>query len=123
MMNKKLLGSIKKTLKGEGAGQHRTEGSLLALELSEIREISDMIFQRLERKIKVLEAIEASVDEKLSALEKLIDRAEAIVPTAELTNREQEISALKQKGLKIDEIAGILDMPVGEVELILNLRA
>lgn len=122
-MNKKLLSAIKKTIRGEAQGQNRQEDSLLSLELSEIREISDMIFKRLERKIKVLEAIETSVDEKLSALEKLINRAEAIIPATGLTNREQEISALKQKGLKIDEIAGILDMPVGEVELILNLRA
>jgi DNA-directed RNA polymerase specialized sigma24 family protein len=36
-------------------------------------------------------------------------------------NRKHEIIALKRRGLKIDEIASILDMPVGEVQLVVNL--
>lgn len=98
------------------------ERGLLSLELAEVKEISDLIFKRLEKKIEVLEAIEASVDEKIARLERLIHRAEAIRPVSGGLNREHEIMALKQRGLKIDEIADIIDMPVGEIELVLNLN-
>jgi DNA-binding NarL/FixJ family response regulator len=112
---------LKKVIKRKDTNKKATEKSLLALELAEIKEVADIIFNRLEKKIAVLEAIEASVDEKITDLEKLIQRVEAIKTPSEGTNRQHEITSLRQKGLKIDEIATILDMPRGEVELILNL--
>jgi DNA-binding NarL/FixJ family response regulator len=112
---------LKKVIKPTGANKKAKEDSLLALELAEVKEVADIIFNRLEKKIEVLQAIEASVDEKIARLDKLIQRAEATRSPSEGTNRQHEIVALRQKGLKIDEIGAILDMPVGEVELILNL--
>lgn len=115
-----MLGKSEKQKAETSKGRER---GLLSLELAEVKEISDLIFKRLEKKIEVLEAIEASVDEKVARLERLIHRAESIRPVSGGLNREHEIMALKDRGLKIDEIAGIIDMPVGEIELVLNLHS
>jgi hypothetical protein len=108
------------------------EVNLLSLEVAEIREISDIMFRRIENKIRTLNEIEASVDRKIASLEQLIQRAEHInqapikvparVPAASGMTRRQEIVALKQRGLKAGEIAGTLQMPVGEVQMILGLH-
>lgn len=98
------------------------EKKLLTLELAEVREISDLIFKKLEAKIKVLEAMESSIDRKMASLERLIQRAEAMHAPGAGMNRQHEILALKERGLGTGEIAEILDMHVGEVELILELN-
>lgn len=113
---------LKKILKKEEKEKKiNKEKELLAIELSEIKEISEMIFERIDKKIAELKAIESSIDEKATKLEILIQRAESIKPIPEGRDRRHEIFALKQRGLKIDEIAEILDIPSGEVELIINL--
>ena len=108
------------------ASKSRTEiekhKSLLTLELNEIREISDIIFKKLEKKIQVLEAAEASIDKKMASLERLIQRAEALRAPGTGMNRQHEIVGLRERGLRTEEIAEVLDMPVGEVELILELH-
>jgi type II secretory pathway component PulM len=112
----------KKTSKPRPRQKTSKEKSLLLLELSEIKEISDKLFERIEKKIEVLRALETSVDEKILALRKLgQERVPLETPSADADNRPVVIS-LKKKGLSIQEIAGILGMPVGEVELILNLK-
>jgi len=95
---------------------------LLTLELSEVREISDLIFRKLEKKMQALEAMEASIDKKMAALDRMIQRAEALRMPGAGVNRQHEIVALKERGLSPAEIAEILDMPVGEAELILELH-
>jgi len=112
----------KKTSKPRPRQKTSKEKSLLLLELSEIKEISDKLFERIEKKIEVLRALETSVDEKIIALRKLGQEGVPLeTPSADVDNRPAVIS-LKKKGLSIQEIAGILGMPVGEVELILNLK-
>ena len=103
--------------------ERKTARELLDLELSEIEEISDRMFRKIEEKMEALELIEDRIDGKIEALEKLLDRVEGTGAMAASTPvlRNREICALSNKGLKIDEIAGILDMPKGEIELILNL--
>lgn len=101
----------------------RKEDALLAMELAEVNEVANLIFKRLERKIEILEAIEASVDSKIALLEKLLHQAEALKLPTDKINRSHEILSLRDKGLKIDEIASVLDMPLGEVDLILNLSS
>lgn len=122
-MLKRITELINKMSDNLAGSPKKGDKDLLSLELAEIREISDVIFRRLEMKIEVLEAIEASVDEKVALLEKLINRVEAIKFPSDISNREFEIIQLSAKGLKIDEIARILDMPAGEVDLILNLSS
>lgn len=96
---------------------------LVAIELSEAKEIADLIVSRIEKKIEILKAIETNVDEKIVILQQLIDRLEIIKNDIPPINRETEVLNLYRRGLKIDEIAEILDMPLGEVELILNLQS
>ncbi len=111
------------------------EMNRLSLEVAEIREISDIIFRRIENKIVMLNEMEASVDRKIASLSQLLQRAEqmqgrtAAAPAKPqvktqpaVMSRPQEVMLLKQRGLKASEIAGMLHVPVGEVELILGLQ-
>jgi DNA-binding NarL/FixJ family response regulator len=98
------------------------EKDLLSLEIAEVKEIADLIFKRLNRKIGVLEAIEQSVDEKIRLLETLIRKAESLKTEMPTSDRHNEIVSLGRKGMQGREIAAALDIPVGEVELVLSLR-
>ncbi len=100
----------------------KKEKNLLAFELSEVKDIADIIFERLNRKIEVLESIESSVNEKINMLEGLIQRAEALKAVPLNNDRHSEIASLGRKGLKSREIASVLDIPIGEVELLLGLE-
>jgi predicted RNase H-like nuclease (RuvC/YqgF family) len=158
------------------------EKRILSLELAEIQEISELMFKKLEMKIQVIQALEASVDKKKAELNLLIQRAEALKKNVQVdegletsldkkktdlellvrraetleknlqakeeiadsldkrisalqrlslqsvalkpeggSSRHQEIVALSRKSLSSREIAEVLDMPLGEVELILEL--
>ncbi len=114
---------LKKLLRTGQAGTKETAKELLTLEISEIGEIAEKLFTRLDEKINTLKSIEALADEKIGILEKLLLRVENINLPADYGTdfRHREIDALAKKGLKVDEIASILDMPRGEVELILSL--
>jgi hypothetical protein len=108
----------------KSSDRNRKEKELLTLELAEIKEVSDLLFQRIEHKVRVLEELETSVGKKIRELELLVQRAEA-VRTAEGGGvvGQHDIGALARKGMKSGEIAHLLGMPVGEVELFLNLNA
>ncbi|MEW6569696.1 MAG: SH3 domain-containing protein [Nitrospirota bacterium] len=128
-MDEELAESINKDKKGpkrisksRSRGSTSKEKNLLILELSEIKEIADLIFERIEKKIELLKEIEASVDEKIATLRRLgQERISAETPVHNIDHR-LKILALKKEGLRNDEIANILNMPVGEVDLILNLN-
>ncbi len=125
----------------------------LNLELAEIREISDIMFKKLEGKLREVQAVEASVDKKkrelsglvqlvdeldkklsagrelaetldtkIAALQQLLQHAESVHSQGDGMNRRQEIGALIRKGLASREIAEVLGMPQGEVELIVELN-
>jgi len=113
---------IKSVPKPKGRDKTKRERGLLTLELAEIKEISDKIFERIEKKIEVLKVLEASVDEKIAALKKLGQDEGSHGTTSGNFNRQTEVLLLEQRGMNIDDIASILSMPRGEVELILNLN-
>ncbi len=123
-----LKGLIKTLLKGlikkKKVNDEASVRELLNLDMAEIEKASDRLFNRLDDRIKALKTIEARVDKKIANLERLLTRAENITAGSKESteSRQIEISRLSQKGLKIDEIASILDMPKGEVELILNIK-
>ena len=104
--------------------QKQAARKLLALEVTEIEEISERLFSKIDEKVRALKTLETRLDQKIASLEELIQRAEK----AELSSgqagesRYREIADLAAKGLNIDAIAGVLDIPKGEIELILSLR-
>jgi len=98
------------------------ERGLLTVELTEIRDISEILFKKLEKKIRHIEALDACVDRKIETLERLLQRSEALDVSGAGANRQHEIMGLQAKGLASAEIAEVLDMPRGEVELILELH-
>ena len=116
---------LKNFFKRKGGTESDDARERLTLELVEIEEISGVLFKRMEARLEELKTIEARLDEKASALESLLSRAASIgfAHSDAVDARRREIVALSQKGLKVDEIAGVFDMTRGEVELILNLAS
>ncbi|MGC2062657.1 MAG: DUF2802 domain-containing protein [Thermodesulfovibrionales bacterium] len=100
------------------------EKDLVALEIAEMHEIAERLISKLESRVKVLESAEKRVDEKIERLERLIEKAELLQTSSgdPAGVRSREIQALVQKGLAVDEIAQVLNMPKGEIELILSLN-
>ncbi len=97
--------------------------NLMTFQLAEANEIADIIIGRIEEKINTLRELEITVDKKIAILEKLLQRAESLkMPSINKADRYDEITYLKTKGLTLEEISKLLGIPLGEAELILNLR-
>jgi SOS response regulatory protein OraA/RecX len=112
----------------------------LTLELTEIKKIADKLVSRIDIKIKELKTVEAQVDQKMAILDGLITKLKNMpLPEGAAESFEKrghaefrslaqaekgshaEIRSLAEKGFNSEQIARILDLPSGEVELILNL--
>ena len=96
------------------------------LEVIEINDIAEKLFVRIDRKIKDLKMVEARADAQIATLDGLINTFSkmnhSIPPgVAVREGRQREVQTLFGKGFAADQIARILDLPSGEVELILNL--
>lgn len=113
-----MLNLFASSTKAENEKQLR----MLTRERTEIRQISDIVIRKLEKKIELLQAMESSIDKKIEAFESLIQQAEAIKTSGDVRNRPHEIMTLYGKGMKAVDIAAVLVMPVGEVQLILELQ-
>lgn len=98
--------------------------NLMAFQLAEVNEIADILIARIEEKINTLQQLEMAIDKKTAILEKLLQRAESLkMPSLSRNDRYEEIIYLKNKGLTLEEISKLLDIPLGEAELILNLKS
>ncbi len=118
----KSMGGNNDTNSGTSDSVNDERVDILTHKLTEFEMTAKKVFKRLEKKIEVLEAVEASVDEKLASFERLLQTADTVKPSAAAGfNRQKEVLALVRKGMRIDDIAGIMSMPKGEIELILNL--
>ena len=96
------------------------------LEVLEINDIAEKLFIRLDHKIKALKTVEAQADQKISVLDGLITKFKKMNLSNESLgavgeSRPKEVQTLAGKGFNTEQIARILDLPSGEVELILNL--
>lgn len=116
-----LKGFVEKCLENPWKMQKR-----FAMEVMEINEIAEKLVERIERKIATLKQIEAQADQKIAVLDGLITRFKKLNEAApnyggEGDIRQREVLTLARKGFSAEQIACILDLPSGEVELILNL--
>jgi uncharacterized protein len=102
--------------------ENEKQQRMLTRERAELRQISDIVIKKLEKKIELLQAMESTIDKKIAAFEGLIQQAESIKTKGDVGNRPHEIMALHGKGMKAADIAAVLVMPVGEVQLILELQ-
>ena len=93
--------------------KNRTGGDMAGLKKLE---------ERIDEKISLLMVLDERAGRKIEALEKLLYSSMASKPDAVRINRSDEILALKDKGLDALDISEILSVPIGEVELILNLN-
>ncbi len=117
-MIKSIMGKKRVSTKKKEAAE------LLQLELSEIEELSSLLMSRIDERIKRLKEVENRIDHKLQSLESMITRLEMLRQEQPdpVESRYQEVLSLASKGLKLKEIAHILDMPEGEIELILSMN-
>jgi superfamily I DNA/RNA helicase len=119
------MNSFKKILNQIKSGPGKANRDLI-LELAEINEITEKLVRRIENKIKDLKTIETQADQKIAILDGLISRIKNMNPSLEWTaanevGHQGEVRALSHKGFNPEQIARILDLPSGEVELILNM--
>jgi DNA-binding transcriptional MerR regulator len=118
---------LKQQINNPGPGQADkalTDRTQLSVEIAEISEIAEMLFGKIEDRMKALVGVEQRLDSKIALLEELIQRLEKAAQSYGSGGDKQyrDITELSARGLKIDDIAGLLDIPRGEVELILRLR-
>lgn len=92
--------------------------------LEEVEELSEFVIKRIDEKIERLQEIEKRIDKKVELLQRLLARVDEVTdePLPKEHYRIREVLVLAEKGLKVEEIASILDIPVGEVELIINVH-
>ncbi len=105
--------------------------------VEETGEISRQFEFNLEKRKEMLQQITSKLDERIQEGNKLcvrleqLSRIETERPAARqpvhtesksYASEQQKVLALAQKGLNATEIAKRLKRPIGEVELILNLR-
>ena len=114
----KNLRTKKKKVKREEAER------LLQLELSEIEELSSLLMSRIDERVKKLQAIEKRLDEKIGLIEDYLNRIDACAekPGFYSETPYEEVMVLAGKGLKIEEIASLLDLSISEVELIIDMK-
>ncbi|MCX8031332.1 MAG: hypothetical protein N3A59_07135 [Thermodesulfovibrionales bacterium] len=94
----------------------------ISYQLTEAQEIADLLIEKIESKIKTLKQLEAEIDKKILILEKLLQKTKTIKIPSLRSDNYDEIIFLTNKGFTPPEISNLLDIPIGEVELFLNLR-
>lgn len=84
---------------------------------------AEALLEKIDEKTEALQALDLHIDRKIAELEKLISMIESMQPhhTPATGMRHREIAALARRGLQSEEIARALEMPRGEVELVLGL--
>ncbi|MBI5639110.1 MAG: hypothetical protein HZA17_01665 [Nitrospirae bacterium] len=112
-----------KRITGKRQKKDAIANTMLSLELTEVEEIAERLFLSIEKKVRDLRTVEERLDKKIGFLEALLSRADLTGASSDdrADLRHREIFVLHEKGLKIEEISSILDMPRGEVELIMGL--
>ena len=106
--------------------QVRAMAEELSALLSEVQETARRVAAQIENRASALELRLAEADEKIRQLEALrrdLDSVAATPSVATADTRHARVYDLADRGHTAREIAQQLDMPPGEVELILNLRA
>ncbi len=112
---------FKRAFRTENKSKDKVEKDQLKQELESMLKTTKIVFRKLEKKIEILKNMELSIDKKIAAFERLINITGSFENPSININRQHEIIKLSSKGIKVDEVANILDIPKGEVELVLNL--
>ena len=107
------------------------EGSLganreMVLTLTEVDALTDKLVSRIEKKITVLKTLSVEADQKIAILDGLITKYKTMNPIPfdskpDEKNSRGDVQGLAGKGFSPEQISRILDLPSGEVELMLNL--
>jgi hypothetical protein len=116
---KKIISTVK-----EGSRDPHRE---MILTLSEIDEITDKLVSRIEKKITLLKSLSGEADQRIAILDGLITKYKSIHLPVQgdwslgEKNSQGEVRVLADKGFSPEQIARIMNLPSGEVELMLNL--
>jgi len=120
------MNSLKKIINTFRQGS-REPNREMVLTLTEVDEITDKLVSRIEKKITALRTLSAEADQRIAILDGLITKYKNIHLPARIDSRPEEknsrgdVRMLSGKGFSPDQISRILDLPSGEVELMLNL--
>ncbi len=98
----------------------KKELNKLADAVSDLKEIAEAIFIRIDSKIKKLNEIEKRLDEKIKKLEQLSIKEEPSKISKMAYDKRNEIVRLLNTGMELKDISKTLNIPLGEVELIVN---
>lgn len=87
----------------------------------EIKEVAEKLCEKIENKILELKEIEKRVDTKIEQYKNLISRIDAQKVTKSTYDKKNEVIKLYLSGEEPENISRILGIPIGEVELLINL--
>lgn len=111
----------------------RKAADLLESLVTDSSKVAEQWRDQIEKKQELMRQMNEQLDERIVSLKLLCSRAEALRQSARtatgsnpegasLTGRERKIITLARKGRGTDEIADQLDLPRGEVDLVLGLE-
>ena len=100
---------------------NKKELNKLADAVMDLKDIAERIFQRIDNKISELNEIEKRLDEKIKKLEQLSTKEEPPKISKMAYDKRNEIVKLLNTGMELKDISKTLNIPLGEVELIVNL--
>lgn len=89
--------------------------------VTELKEIAEIIFERIDKKITELKDIEKRLDEKIKRIENQLIKEDSPKISKLAYDKRSEIIRLYKSDMELREIAKTLNIPIGEVELIVNL--
>jgi hypothetical protein len=87
----------------------------------ELKEISDKLCERIDRKIAELKELEKRIDNKMEEYKKLLVRQDLNRVSKFAYDKRNEVIKLYLSGEEPTKISKIVGIPVGEVELLINL--
>lgn len=99
---------------------NKKELNKLADAVMDLKDIAEKIFQRIDNKISELKDIEKRIDEKINKLEQLSKKVEPQKISKMAYDKRNEIVKLLNTGMELKDISKALNIPLGEVELIVN---
>lgn len=87
----------------------------------DLKEVADKLCERIDKRIIELKEIEHRIDKKIEFYKNFIENKEINKLSKNAYDRRNDIIKLYLKKEEPEKIAKILDIPLGEVELIINL--
>lgn len=87
----------------------------------EIEEIAEKLLEKIDKRVEELKESEKIIDNKILELKRLLLRVDMNKISKNAYDKKNDIIKLYLEGENPDRISKVLNIPIGEVELIINL--